>query len=153
MIVSCKLFFQDHTTWSAKGKCAIVSPSYFIRTPWTTSNVHEHHQSACHFLSTTQKRSGCHLLQVRTNGAPQVTPRQSMCGCTHDFPLEISVSPSPLRLLGCQNLVVTLPLSCLQTVKVNTENSEEEEYVPQERQPSEANKNNGCASTRNRFHF
>jgi len=67
-----------------------------------------------------------------------------MCGCTHDFPLEISVSPSPLRLLECQNLVVTLHLSCLQTVKVNTENSEEEEYVPQERQPSEANKNNGC---------
>ena len=66
-----------------------------------------------------------------------------MCGCTQDFPLEISVSPSPLRLLECQNLVVTLPLSCLQTVKVNTENSEEEEYVPQERQPSEANKNNG----------
>ena len=67
-----------------------------------------------------------------------------MCGCTHDFPLEISAStPSPLRLLECQNLVVTLPLSCLQTVKVNTENSEEEEYVPQERQPSEANKNNG----------
>ena len=52
-------------------------------------------------------------------------------------------APSPLRLLQCQNLVVTLPLSCLQTVKVNTENSEEEEYVPQERQPSEANKNNG----------
>ena len=126
----------------------------FFRTPWTTSNVHEHHRSACHFVSKkTQKRSGCHLLQVQL-GAPQVSPRQSMCGCTHDFPLEISAStPSPLRLLECQNLVVTLPLSCLQTVKVNTENSEEEEYVPQERQPSEANKNNGCASTRNRFHF
>jgi hypothetical protein len=38
--------------------------------------------------------------------------------------------------------VVTQPLSCMQTVKVNTENSDE--YVPQERQPSQANKNNGC---------
>ena len=38
--------------------------------------------------------------------------------------------------------MITLPLPCLQTVKVNSENSEEE-YVPQERQPSQDNKNNG----------